>query len=66
VKLQPYLFFRGRCEEAIEYYRAKLGAEVVMMMRFKDNPDQPGPDKMPPGLEDKIMHASCASAVKSL
>jgi len=37
-----------------------------MMMRFKDNPDQPGPDKMPPGLEDKIMHASCASAVKSL
>jgi uncharacterized protein YbaA (DUF1428 family) len=36
--VQPYLFFRGRCEEAIEYYRQKLGAEVLMMMRFSDNP----------------------------
>ena len=46
--IQPYLFFRGRCEEAIEYYRETLGAEVLMMMRFKDNPDKPGPDKFPP------------------
>jgi PhnB protein len=56
-KVQPYLFFRGRCEEAIDYYKATLGAEVVMMMRFKDNPDQPGPEKVPPALDDKIMHA---------
>jgi PhnB protein len=56
--IQPYLFFRGRCEEAIRYYQATLGAEVLMMMRFKDNPDQPGPDKAPPALDDKIMHAS--------
>lgn len=56
--IQPYLFFRGRCEEAIAYYREKLGAEVLMMMRFKENPDQPGPDKMPPALNEKIMHAS--------
>jgi PhnB protein len=58
MKIQPYLFFRGRCEEAIEYYKATLGAEVLMMMRFKDNPDKPGPDKVAPMLDDKIMHAS--------
>lgn len=54
--IQPYLFFRGRCEEAIAYYKEKLGAEVLMMMRFRDNPDDPCPD-MPPALDDKIMHA---------
>jgi PhnB protein len=56
--VQPYLFFRGRCEEAIEYYKATLGAEVLMMLRFKDNPDKPGPEKVPPALDDRIMHAS--------
>jgi PhnB protein len=55
--VQPYLFFRGRCEEAIAYYKEALGAEVVMVMRFKDNPDSPGPDKVPAALDDKIMHA---------
>ena len=57
-QIQPYLFFRGRCEEAIAYYKAKLGAEDVMMMRFKDNPDKPGRDKVPAELDDRIMHAS--------
>lgn len=56
--LQPYLFFRGRCEEAIEYYKRVLGAEVEMMMRFRDNPDKPGPDKVPAELDNRIMHAS--------
>lgn len=56
--IQPYLFFRGRCEEAINYYKAKLSAEVGMMLRFKDNPHKPGPDKVPPALDEKIMHAS--------
>jgi PhnB protein len=56
--VQPYLFFRGRCEEAIDYYKATLGAEVLMMMRFKDNPDKPGHDKVSKALDDKIMHAS--------
>jgi uncharacterized glyoxalase superfamily protein PhnB/uncharacterized protein YndB with AHSA1/START domain len=55
--LQPYLFFRGRCEEAIEYYKAKLGAEVLLQLRFKDNPQKPGPDKMSPALDERIMHA---------
>jgi PhnB protein len=53
--LQPYLHFDGRCDEAIAFYREKLGAEVAMLMRFKD---APGPASMvPPGCEDKVMHA---------
>ena len=54
MQVQPYLFFDGRCEEALEFYRAKLGARVEMLMRFKENPE-PMPGKAPPG--DKVMHA---------
>jgi PhnB protein len=54
--IQPYLFFGGRCEEAIEFYRKALGAEVEMSTRFKEAPEkQPG---MPECFEDKIMHAT--------
>jgi PhnB protein len=56
-KVQPYLFFHGRAEEAIQYYKLTLGAEVLMVMRFRDNPDKPGPECVTPGSEDKIMHA---------
>jgi PhnB protein len=56
--VQPYLFFNGRCDEAIEYYKKVLGAEVVMLMRFRDNPEPPPPGKIPPGSDDKIMHSS--------
>ena len=56
--VQPYLFFEGRCEEALEFYRAKLGAEVTMLMRFKESPDQEGTAKMcTPGSENNVMHA---------
>jgi PhnB protein len=58
-KVENYLFFDGRCEEAIEFYRRTLGAEVMMMMRFKDNPEPAKPGCEPPsGSENKIMHAS--------
>jgi PhnB protein len=53
--VQPYLFFDGRCEEAVEFYRSKLGAEVEMLMRFKDNPQ---PQQNPPGAENKVMHTA--------
>ena len=53
--IEPYLFFDGRAEEALEFYRAKLGAEVQFLMRFKESPD-PIPGKAPPG--DKVMHSS--------
>jgi PhnB protein len=55
--VQPYLFFDGRCEEAIEFYRKAVDAQVEMLMRFKDNPD-PQPGSMPPGAENKVMHVS--------
>jgi PhnB protein len=58
MQIQPYLFFEGRCEEAIEFYRSALGAEVAMLMRFKDSPEPPQPGMTPPGSENKIMHTS--------
>ena len=57
MNIQPYLFFAGRCEEAIEFYRKILGAEVQALMRNKDSP-MPQPPNTPPGSENKIMHAS--------
>jgi PhnB protein len=57
MQVQPYLFFDGRCEEAINFYRDKLGADVTMLMRFKDAPEQEG-GMTPPGTENKVMHAS--------
>jgi PhnB protein len=56
--IQPYLFFNGSCEEAIEFYCKALGAEVEMMMRFKESPEPPPPGAVPPGVENKIMHSS--------
>jgi PhnB protein len=58
MKVQPYLFFNGRCEEAIEFYKSALGAEVLMLMRFSENPGEPPRSVIPLGSEDKIMHAS--------
>jgi PhnB protein len=52
--VQSYLFFNGRCEEAIEFYNKALGAKVEMLMRFKE---APGDHKCSPGSEDKIMHS---------
>jgi len=57
MQVQPYLFFNGRCEEAINFYKAELGAEVLALMRFKECPDKPPPGTIPPGSDDKIMHA---------
>jgi PhnB protein len=56
--VQPYLFFNGNCEQAVEFYRKALGAEVEMTMRFKDSPEPPPPGMVPPGFENKIMHTS--------
>ena len=54
--IQPYLFFGGRCEEAMECYRKALGAEVLMTARFKDAPEpHPG---LPECFADKIMHTT--------
>jgi len=58
MQVQAYLNFDGRCEEAIEFYRKAVGAEVTAMMRFKDNPEACAPGMLPPGSENKVMHAS--------
>jgi PhnB protein len=56
--VQPYLYFDGRSEEAIEFYRKAIDAEVTMLMRFKDSPEPPQPGMCPPNSGEKIMHAS--------
>jgi PhnB protein len=56
--IEPYLFFNGRCDEAIEFYKKGLGAEVVMLMRYKESPEPPPPGMVPAGWDNKIMHAS--------
>jgi PhnB protein len=58
MQVQPYLFFDGRCEEALDFYRGTLGAEATILMRFKDSPEPPAPGMVPPGSEHKVMHAS--------
>jgi PhnB protein len=55
--VQPYLFLDGQCEEAIEFYKRALGARVNMLMRFKDSPEPPKPGCVPPGADNKVMHA---------
>ncbi len=57
MQVQPYVFFEGRCEQAIAFYRQALGAETVMLMRYGDNPDggQCPDGSQPPA--DKVMHA---------
>jgi PhnB protein len=57
MQVQSYLFFKGRCDEALEFYKDAIGAKVEMLMRFRDNPDTPQPGMCPAGMEDKVMHA---------
>lgn len=55
--VQPYLMFNGRCDEALDFYKKALGAEVLMLMRFKDSPELPPPG-CAPSPADKVMHTS--------
>jgi PhnB protein len=57
MKAEPYLFFEGRCEEALQFYSRALGARVGMVMKYKDAPDKPPEGMVPPGSENKIMHS---------
>jgi len=57
MRIEAYLSFDGRCEEALEFYRSALGAQVTSLMRWKEMPDPP-PGAISPGIENKVMHAS--------
>ncbi len=56
--IQPYLFFNGRCDEALEFYRATLGAQVDFVMRYNESPEPLPPGRLPAGFENKVMHAT--------
>jgi PhnB protein len=57
MQVQPYLNFNGRCQEAIDFYRKAVGAEVIMVMQFKDCPE-PQQAMMAPQNKEKVMHAA--------
>jgi PhnB protein len=58
MQVQPHLFFDGRCEEAVEFYRTALGAEVTLLMRFKDSPEPHAAGMVAPGAGAKVKHVS--------
>jgi PhnB protein len=58
MKVEPYLFLNGHCDEAIAFYKEALGAEVTILMRMNEAPDPPPPGAIPAGFENKVMHAN--------
>ncbi len=58
MQVQPYLMFDGRCEEALEFYRKAVGAQITALMRFKEMPEPTSPEMCPPGSAEKVMHSS--------
>ena len=64
--VEPYLFFNGRCEEAIEFYQRALGAELLFLMRNREAPEPPSPGELPPGSDNKVMHATLRIGSNSL
>lgn len=63
--ITPYLFFAGRCEEALDFYREALGARIEMIMRFNESPEPTPPGMLQAGFENKVMHASvCVGDVR--
>jgi len=56
--VQPYLFFGGRCDEALAFYGTALGAKVDFLMRYQESPEPMPPDRLPAGFENKVMHAT--------
>ena len=58
LSVEPYLMFNGRCQEALDFYAKAIDAEIQCAMRFKDSPEPPPSGTLPPGFENKIMHAT--------
>lgn len=58
MQIQPYLYFNGDCEQALEFYRKAAGVDVTVMMRYKDSPEPMPPGMVPPHYDEKVMHAT--------
>src|SRR5688500_1055718 len=58
MQVEPYLQFDGRCEEALDFYKKAIGAQVDFLMRFGDSPEPCPPEEMPTSVADKVMHSS--------
>ena len=56
MQLNPYLFFNGNCEEALNFYKECLGGEFESINRFKDGPEEMGGMKIPENYKEKVMH----------
>lgn len=54
----PYLNFDGRCEEALNFYKQAIGAEITALMKFSDSPEPCPEGMLPPGCDNKVMHSS--------
>jgi PhnB protein len=54
MKMNTYVNFAGKCQEAFQYYEKHLGAKILMMMTFDQMPD---PKTIPPGMEKGVLHA---------
>lgn len=57
MQVQTYLLFEGRCEEALNFYREAIGAEIQALMRYSDSPEPPPPG-CTPARPDMVMHAN--------
>lgn len=57
-QVESYLFFGGRCEEALDFYQSGLGAKIEMLMRFNQSPDPLPEGMLQAGFENKVMHAA--------
>ena len=58
LEIEPYLFFGGKCEEALAFYSDVLGAETLFKMRFSESPDPLPEGMIANGFEEKIMHST--------
>ena len=56
MQIQPYLFFNGRTEEALHFYRDAIGARIEMLMRNRDAPEPPV--GCPPDSAEQVLHAA--------
>ena len=56
--IQPYLFFGGRCQEALDYYQSAVGAQIDRVLRFNESPTAMPAGMLAPGFENKVMHSA--------